>query len=104
MAVAIEIWGVLRRPSSVFGLGALVLAGFAAGIVFWGGFNTVLELANTEPFCVSCHEMRDNVFDMRAEVGRIAAHVASLAKARQGQGRRAVAALAQYRDHVLPRP
>lgn len=63
MAVALEIWGVLRRPSSVFGLGALVLAGFAAGIVFWGGFNTVLELANTEPFCVSCHEMRDNVFE-----------------------------------------
>ena len=57
-----ELWGVLRRPSSVFALGTLVFAGFVAGIIFWGGFNTVLELTNTEKFCVSCHEMRDNVF------------------------------------------
>jgi len=57
-----ELWGVLTRPSSVFALGTLVLAGFIAGIIFWGGFNTALELTNTEKFCVSCHEMRDNVF------------------------------------------
>jgi cytochrome c-type protein NapC len=35
---------------------------FVLGIVFWGGFNTVLELTNTEAFCISCHEMRDNVY------------------------------------------
>ena len=35
---------------------------FVAGIVFWGGFNTVLEATNTEAFCISCHEMRDNVY------------------------------------------
>ena len=35
---------------------------FLLGIVFWGGFNTVLELTNTEAFCISCHEMRDNVY------------------------------------------
>ncbi|HXF65316.1 MAG TPA: NapC/NirT family cytochrome c [Burkholderiales bacterium] len=35
---------------------------FAAGIVFWGGFNWALELTNTEAFCISCHEMRVNVF------------------------------------------
>ena len=46
----------------MFGLGVLVLAGFAAGVIFWGGFNTALELTNTEKFCTSCHEMRDNVF------------------------------------------
>jgi cytochrome c-type protein NapC len=33
-----------------------------AGIIFWGGFNTALEVTNTEKFCTSCHEMRDNVF------------------------------------------
>jgi cytochrome c-type protein NapC len=33
-----------------------------AGILFWGGFNAALELSNTETFCTSCHEMRDNVF------------------------------------------
>src|SRR3982751_3496296 len=58
----VEWWDVLRRPSSVFGLGVLVFAGFVAGEVFWGGFNTALELTNTEKFCTSCHEMRDNVF------------------------------------------
>lgn len=55
-------WDVLRRPSGVFGLGVLVMSGFVAGILFWGGFNTALELTNTEKFCTSCHEMRDNVF------------------------------------------
>jgi len=32
------------------------------GIVFWGSFNWSLELTNTEEFCISCHEMRDNVY------------------------------------------
>ncbi|VAW50476.1 Cytochrome c-type protein NapC [hydrothermal vent metagenome] len=32
------------------------------GILFWGGFNWSLELTNTEEFCISCHEMRDNVY------------------------------------------
>ena len=46
----------------MFSLGVLVLAGFVAGVIFWGGFNTALELTNTEKFCTGCHEMRDNVF------------------------------------------
>ena len=37
-------------------------AAFIAGIVFWGGFNTAMELTNTEAFCTGCHEMRDNVY------------------------------------------
>ncbi|WP_204360995.1 NapC/NirT family cytochrome c, partial [Escherichia coli] len=32
------------------------------GIVFWGGFNTGMEKANTEEFCISCHEMRNTVY------------------------------------------
>ena len=40
----------------------LISAGFIAGIIFWGGFNTALEMTNTESFCISCHEMRDNVY------------------------------------------
>ncbi|MBU1237523.1 MAG: NapC/NirT family cytochrome c [Gammaproteobacteria bacterium] len=35
---------------------------FVAGIVFWGGFNTVMEWTNREAFCISCHEMEENVF------------------------------------------
>jgi cytochrome c-type protein NapC len=53
---------VVNRPSRYFSLAFLTIGGFIAGIVFWGGFNTALELANTETFCVGCHEMRDNVY------------------------------------------
>ena len=53
---------VLRAPSRYFSLGFLTIGGFIAGVIFWGGFNTVLEATNTETFCISCHEMRNNVF------------------------------------------
>jgi len=61
-AFGLELWHVLIRPSSVLGLGVLVIGGFVAGVMFWGAFNTALELTNTEKFCTSCHEMKDNVF------------------------------------------
>ena len=35
---------------------------FIAGIIFWGGFNTAMEATNEMGFCISCHEMRDNVY------------------------------------------
>ena len=35
---------------------------FALGILFWGSFNWSLELTNTEEFCISCHEMENNVY------------------------------------------
>ena len=57
-----RFWRTLRSPSRYFSLGSLVIAGFVAGIVFWGGFNTGLEVTNTETFCISCHEMHDNVY------------------------------------------
>lgn len=56
-----RVWAFFKRPSSM-SWSALVVAGFAGGILFWGGFNWALELANTESFCISCHEMRDNVY------------------------------------------
>ncbi len=40
--------------------GGLVFALF--GIIFWGGFNTAMEVTNTLEFCISCHEMEDNVY------------------------------------------
>ena len=58
----LDLIDVLLKPSSIFGLGVLVLAGFVAGVIFWGGFNTALEITNTEKFCTGCHEMKDNVF------------------------------------------
>lgn len=35
---------------------------FLAGVIAFGGSNTAIEATNTESFCVSCHEMRDNVY------------------------------------------
>lgn len=58
----LSLWRRLRLPSKKFSLLTLLLAGFVGGILFWGGFNTVLEATNKEPFCISCHEMRDNVY------------------------------------------
>jgi cytochrome c-type protein NapC len=53
---------LLRRPSVHLSFGFLTIASFIAGIIFWGGFNTALEAANTEQFCTGCHEMHDNVY------------------------------------------
>ena len=53
---------VLRKPSAKYSLLSLLVAGFVSGIIFWGGFNTVMEATNTLEFCVGCHEMRDTVY------------------------------------------
>lgn len=58
-----KFWRTFNRPSVHFSLGFLSLGGFIAGIIFWGGFNTALEMTNTEEFCIGCHEMRNNVFE-----------------------------------------
>ncbi|GAK45800.1 periplasmic nitrate (or nitrite) reductase c-type cytochrome, NapC/NirT family [Tepidicaulis marinus] len=58
----IWFWKVLWTPAGTLGLGFLTLGGFLGGVIFWGAFNTALEITNTEAFCVSCHEMRENVF------------------------------------------
>jgi cytochrome c-type protein NapC len=55
-------WRTLTRPSAYYSLGFLTIGGFVGGVLFWGGFNTALEFTNTEKFCVTCHEMRDNVY------------------------------------------
>jgi cytochrome c-type protein NapC len=54
-------WRSLKRPSGV-SLGALLGGGFIVGILFWGGFNTAMEATNNEEFCISCHEMEQNVY------------------------------------------
>lgn len=52
----------LRRPSVKYSLLTLLVVGFFAGIIFWGGFNTAMEATNRMEFCIGCHEMRDNVY------------------------------------------
>ena len=56
-------WRALWRPSSRYAVGALLMLGGVAGVLFWGGFNTAVEYSNTMEFCTSCHEMRAFVFE-----------------------------------------
>jgi cytochrome c-type protein NapC len=35
---------------------------FVAGIIFWGSLNWSIEMTNTESFCISCHEMEQNLY------------------------------------------
>lgn len=58
----VKIWHTMTRPAVHISLGVLTMGGFIAGVIFWGGFNTALEATNTEEFCISCHTMRDNVY------------------------------------------
>ena len=55
-----SIW----RRTLFWGMPTAGVAGvFVAGIIFWGGFNTAMEATNTLPFCISCHEMEDYVYE-----------------------------------------
>ena len=57
-----RLWRFFWSPSARYALGVLLVVGFAGGIIFWGGFHWALEMTNTEQFCVTCHEMNDNVY------------------------------------------
>ncbi|NNE63847.1 MAG: cytochrome c-type protein NapC [Gammaproteobacteria bacterium] len=58
-----RIWAVIKKPTAKYSMATLLTGGFVAGIIFWGGFNTAMEMTNTEQFCISCHEMRNNVYE-----------------------------------------
>ena len=58
----VRLWRRLMRPAVTVSLLTVLGGGFAAGIVFWGGFNWAMEITNTETFCISCHEMEQNAF------------------------------------------
>ncbi|XPE69236.1 NapC/NirT family cytochrome c [Shigella boydii] len=51
-------WRWWRRPSRL-ALGTLLADWFCEWCYLLGGFNTGMEMANTEEFCISCHEMRE---------------------------------------------
>ncbi|WP_198674617.1 NapC/NirT family cytochrome c [Rhodoferax ferrireducens] len=57
-----DLLATLKKPSAKYSLIGLLTVGFFSGVFFWGGFNTAMEATNTLEFCVSCHEMRDNVY------------------------------------------
>ncbi|MGH6763315.1 MAG: NapC/NirT family cytochrome c [Phyllobacterium sp.] len=57
------VWRIVGHPATTLSLGFLTLGGFIGGVLFWGAFNTALEVTNTEKFCTSCHEMKNNVYE-----------------------------------------
>ena len=52
----------IAKRLAIYSPVVLVVVGGIAGIIFWGGFNTAMEATNTMEFCISCHEMEDNVY------------------------------------------
>jgi cytochrome c-type protein NapC len=57
-----QTWIFLRKPSSKYSVLTIGLLCFYLGILFWGGFNTGVDATNRMEFCISCHEMSDNVY------------------------------------------
>jgi cytochrome c-type protein NapC len=55
------LWQRYRHLAAARPLVAFFIV-FFIGIMFWGAFNTSLELTNTETFCISCHEMEQYVY------------------------------------------
>jgi len=55
-------WQALCSPPARYSLLSLMSFGFVAGVIVWGGFNTGIEATNTTEFCISCHEIRGNVY------------------------------------------
>ena len=56
-----RMWRWLWGPTARFGWGVIFVAGGIAGVFLWGGFNWAMEASNRPEFCLSCHEMADNV-------------------------------------------
>jgi len=53
-----RLWaGISALPALV-----LLIVGLLAGAASLGGFNAVMELSGDMEFCISCHEMKDNVY------------------------------------------
>jgi nitrate/TMAO reductase-like tetraheme cytochrome c subunit len=56
------IWNWFWQPTVRYTWGAIFIVGGIAGVIFWGGFHTAMEATNTMEFCISCHEMEENVY------------------------------------------
>lgn len=59
----IKFYKHLLSRKMIFGttVGAAIFF-MVSGVVYWGIFNTAMEATNNLEFCISCHEMKDNVY------------------------------------------
>lgn len=62
MSAAQKLKGLLSRKVMFGATVTAALFFMLVGVIFWGGFNTAMEQTNTLEFCISCHEMEENVF------------------------------------------
>jgi cytochrome c-type protein NapC len=51
----------LSTPSTRFALGTLVATGLLLGVVGVAGFEFAMQETSSDEFCLSCHELADNV-------------------------------------------
>lgn len=58
----LNIWKTLNKPAQHLTLGMVSIGAFVMGVIFWGGFNTALEVTNSEEFCISCHSMESKPY------------------------------------------
>ena len=75
-----RLWRAIFGPLGAISGAVLLPAGFLGGVLFWGGFNWAMEATNTNAFCISCHEMRDTVY----EEYKTTAHYANASGVRAG--------------------
>ncbi len=62
MANANKKFGLMSRKVLLGTTLGAALFFMIVGVIFWGSFNTAMEVTNTLDFCISCHEMEENVF------------------------------------------
>ncbi|WP_197479664.1 NapC/NirT family cytochrome c, partial [Oleiphilus sp. HI0132] len=62
MSAANFVKGLMARKILFGATVTAALFFMLVGVIFWGGFNTAMEQTNTLEFCISCHEMEDNVY------------------------------------------
>ena len=62
MAESSRKFGIMSRKVVMGTTLGAALFFMIIGVIFWGGFNTAMEATNTLEFCISCHEMEENVY------------------------------------------
>ncbi|MDH5514283.1 MAG: NapC/NirT family cytochrome c, partial [Gammaproteobacteria bacterium] len=62
MANQKPVFGLMSRKVLLGTTFGAALFFMIVGVIFWGGFNTAMEATNTLTFCISCHEMEENVY------------------------------------------
>ena len=61
LKLSLATWNLIKLYIQQYPVAGLATV-FLSGVLAWGSFNWSLEITNTEKFCISCHEMRENVF------------------------------------------